>query len=276
MAKIVGGFLMPHDPLIAGAPQAVEPAKRDKVNAAFETIAGRVRELQADTVIVIGDDHYAMFGPHCIPRCLIAIGDVEGPMEDWLGIERGTIENNEPLARHILDTGFADGIDWSFAKSLTVDHAITVPHHFCIRSNPGLRTIPIYLNAGVSPVISSRRAHDIGCNLRKAVESWDRNERVVVFGTGGISHWVGSLQMGRVNEVFDRQVLGMAEQGDVEGLIALSDDYILEQGGNGALEVKNWICAMAALGSARASLIAYEPIPEWITGIGFAELKMAA
>ncbi len=162
MAKMVGGFLLPHDPLIAGAPQAAEPAKSENVRAAFATIATRVRELKADTVIVIGDDHYAMFGPHCIPRCLIAIGDVEGPMEDWLGIELGTINNNEPLARHILDTGFADGIDWSFAKSLKVDHAITVPHHFCLRSNPCVRTIPIYLNAGVPPVISSRRAYEIG------------------------------------------------------------------------------------------------------------------
>jgi protocatechuate 4,5-dioxygenase beta chain len=68
----------------------------------------------------------------------------------------------------------------------------------------------------------------------------------------------------------------LAERGDVDGLIALPDDYILAHGGNGALEVKNWICAMAALGNARASVIAYEPVPEWITGIGFAELKMAA
>jgi protocatechuate 4,5-dioxygenase beta chain len=276
MATIVGGFLMPHDPLITGAPQAAPEQKRQSIEAAFDTIGRRIRELNADTVISVGDDHYAMFGPHCIPRCLIGTGDVEGPLEDWLNIPRGPIANNPALAQHILMTGFADGIDWAFAKSLTVDHAAAVPHHFVSRLNPGLRTIPIYLNAGVFPVIESRRAHVIGESVRRAVESWDKDERVVVLGTGGISHWVGSAGMGRVNEEFDRHVLGMAQQGDVEGLIALSDEYVLEHGGNGALEIKNWICAMGMMGAAKASLIAYEAVPEWITGIGFAELKRAA
>jgi protocatechuate 4,5-dioxygenase beta chain len=276
MATIVGGFLMPHDPLITGAPQAAPEQKRQIIESAFDTIGRRIRALNADTVISIGDDHYAMFGPHCIPRCLIAIGDVDGPLEDWLNIPRAPMANNTALAEHILKTGFADGIDWAFAKSLTVDHAAAVPHHFVSRHNPGVRTIPIYQNAGVFPVIESRRSHVIGQSIRRAVESWDKDERVVVLGTGGISHWVGSAEMGRVNEAFDRHVLGMAEQGDVEGLIALSDDYILEQGGNGALEIKNWICAMGVMGEVKASLIAYEAVPEWITGIGFAELKRAA
>lgn len=275
MATIVGGFLMPHDPLISSITDAAEPAQRDSVLAAFESVNRRVRELDADTAVIIGDDHYALFGPHCIPRCLLGIGDVDGPAENWLDIEHGVIRNNEALAQHILLTGYADGIDWSFAKALTVDHAIAVPHHYCVKSNPKLRTIPVYLNCGVMPVIESQRAQQIGASIRGAVNSWQGQERVVVFGTGGISHWVGSAEMGRVNQEFDRRVLEMAGRGDVDALIALSDEEILREGGNGALEIKNWICAMAALGKVRAEVIAYEAVPQWITGIGFAELKAA-
>lgn len=275
MATIVGGFLMPHDPLIPSMTDAPSEAQRDKVLAAFASIEKRIRALAADTAIIIGDDHYALFGPHCIPRCLIGIGDVDGPMENWLGIERDIIANNEALATHIMHSGFDDGVDWSFAKSLTVDHSITVPHHYCLRCNPEIRSIPVYLNCGVMPVINGPRARSIGESIGRAVASWKGDERVVVFGTGGISHWVGAAEMGRVNETFDRRILDLAQAGDIGGLADLGDEEILEQGGNGALEIRNWICAMAAMGQVNAELIAYEPVAEWITGIGFAELKAA-
>ena len=276
MARIVGGFLAPHDPLITSAPDAVDKARSDKVHGAFGRIADRVRELKADTAIVIGDDHYAMFGPHCVPRCLIGIGDVDGPLEPWLGVPHGVIENNEPLARHIMQTGFDEGVDWAFAKTLTVDHSIAVPHHFVLRGNAAVKTVPIYLNAGVLPVIASRRAYQIGQSVRRAVESWPGDERVVVLGTGGVSHWVGSAGMGQVNEAFDRRLLDMVANGDVESLIALSDEQILAEGGNGCLEIKNWIFAMGVAAPESAELIAYEPTPEWITGLGFAELRLSA
>jgi len=100
-----------------------------------------------------------------------------------------------------------------------------------------------------------------------------------VFGTGGISHWVGEAQMGRVNEEFDRMVLSCVEKGDVESLIKLDTDYILEHGGNGALEIRNFICAMGAMsglkGKIKGRVICYEPMPQWITGLGFAELLAA-
>jgi protocatechuate 4,5-dioxygenase beta chain len=276
MAEIVGGFLMPHNPMLTVAPNAADPAKTKTIFGAFETISNRVKELQADTVIVIGDDHYTNFGPHCIPSYLIGIGDVEGPVEAFLGIERSPIQNNEALANHILKTGYAEGIDWSFAKSLTVDHSVAIPYHLAVRNNPGLKTIPIYLNAAVAPVIASRRAYQIGESIRRAVQSWPGNERVVVYGTGGISHWVGSFGMGRVNAEFDHRILEMFRAGDIEGLIGLSDETILAEGGDGCLEIKNWICAMGAFPGATADVIAYEAVPEWITGMGFAEVKMVA
>ncbi|WP_321390634.1 hypothetical protein [Emcibacter sp.] len=275
MAEIVGGFLMPHNPMLTVAPQAADPAQSKTIFDSFEKISNRVKELEADTAIVIGDDHYTNFGPHCFPACLIATGDVDGPVEPFLNIERAPIENNEALANHILKTGYDEGIDWSFAKSLTVDHSIAIPHHLAVKTVPGLRTIPIYLNAAVAPIIPSRRAYQIGESIKRAVESWSGNERVVVYGTGGISHWVGSVGMGRINPEFDHRILDMFTNGDIEGLIALDDETILNEGGDGCLEIKNWICAMGAFPGATTETISYEAVPQWITGMGFAEVKLA-
>lgn len=275
MAELVGGFLMPHNPMLTVAPDAADPSQKQVIFDAFQTIAAKVTELQADTVIIIGDDHYTNFGPHCIPTCLVAIGDVDGPVEPFLNIERAPMATNEPLARHILETGYAEGVDWSFAKDLSVDHSVAIPHHLAVKSVPGLRTIPIYLNAAVSPCIGNQRAYEVGQSIRKAVESWSGDERVVVYGTGGISHWVGSIGMGRVNAEFDQRILSLFSAGDIEGLAAISDEEILAEGGDGCLEIKNWICAMGLFPGATASVLAYEAVPQWITGMGFAEINPA-
>ena len=246
MASIVGGFVLPHNPGITMVPAARWSAgKHETIFGHFAEVGQRIRALGADTAIVIGSDHYTCFGPHCIPSCLIAVGDVEMPFEDWLGIEPAAIANNQALARHILTFGLGEGVDWAFAKSITVDHAIAIPYQLALSGIPGLRTIPIYLNSGIEPLLPSRRAFALGDSVRRAIEAWPGNERIVVLGTGGMSHWVGDEQMGSVNAEFDEYLMDLIEAGDVEALIALSDAEIEEHAGNGAWEIKNFICAMA-------------------------------
>ena len=61
------------------------------------------------------------------------------------------------------------------------------------------------------------------------------------------------------------------------GTLTLGGTLIVANGGNGALEIRNWIIAIAAMpGKVRGELFCYEPMPPWITGIGLAELKSAA
>ncbi len=272
MAEIVGGFLIPHDPLIAVIPDAPAPHHAERITRGMEHVATRLRELQVDTVITIGDDHYGMFGPGCIPACLIGIGDVEGPLEPFLGFARAPIPNNEELAAYILQCGFEDAIGWSYARSLVVDHSCAVPYYLCYRHVPGVRMIPIYLNDGVAPYVPVALARRIGENIRRAVQTHAGGERVAVIGTGGWSHWVGAPEMGRINEAFDAQVNALIVSADVDGLAALSDATVLATAGNGALEFRNWICALTAVGATRADLLSYDAVPAWVSGLGFAEL----
>ncbi len=276
MAQIVAGFLMPHVPLMASIPMAPPENKRKACMDAYATIASRIRDLHIDTVVVIGDDHYTLNGPACIPQCMIGVGDVEGPAEDaWLGIPRRSIRNNEPLALHIMQYGFDHGIDWTVSKTFLLDHAAMIPIEYAVRPVASVKSIPIYINSGIAPVISSRRAFQIGQIVGKAIAAWGGGERVAILGTGGISHWVGMAEMGKVNIEWDRKIISFVESGDAESLIAISDDEIIREGGNGGLEIKNWILAMGALGKTKGKLIAYEPVPEWITGCGYMELKAA-
>jgi protocatechuate 4,5-dioxygenase beta chain len=274
MATIVGGFCIPHTPLITSSPEAATPDQAARVMNAFGHVREQIEKLNADTVIVIGDDHCAMFGTDCQPSILIGIGDLEGPIEPWLRIERRPVANNMELAEQIMHFGFDAGFDWAVAKTLALDHSTMVPIHLAVP--PQVRAIPIYIASGMKPLIRGQRCKQLGQMIGAAVAASPGNERVVILGTGGISHWVGMADMGRINVEFDRSILEMVERGDIDGLVALTDEHIVEHAGNGALEVRNWIVAMAALPAFSASVIAYEPVEPWITGLGFAALQIAA
>lgn len=271
MGKIVGGFLMPHEPgVLRIAPPWSEA--QQQVMGAYTTIAERIAQLQADTVIVIGSDHYVLFGPQCLPACLIGTGDVSGPYERFEGMEQGPMRTNAPLAQHIADFGRHNGVDWAVAKHITVDHSIGIPARLCALPNEGVSVIPVYLASAVEPLIPKRRAHQVGAAIRSAVEAWSGDARVVVIGSGGISHWVGLPQMGQVNPTFDRQVMDAVAANDAEALIALDDAQILRDAGNGALEIRNFLCAMGALGQGQHRVLHYANGAEWVTGLGFMEL----
>jgi len=278
MAKVVGGFLVPHDPVMFVAPEAPGREIRDRMWKAFETCAIRLAELKPTSVLIVGADHYMLFGTNCLPSFLIGSGDIDGPLDALPGLKRGVIPDSAPLAQHIAEHGLENGFDWAVARALTIDHSVGIPNQLIVQPlrDAGARvgTIPVYLAAGVDPYIRLTRAVALGRQIHEAIEASPSDERVAVIGSGGISHWVGTADMGRVNEKFDREILDYAIRGDLDAISALSDAYILENGGNGGMEIRNWACAMGALAGARGEVIDYAPVPEWVTGLGFVQLHL--
>ena len=280
MGKIVGGFWMPHDPVMFVAPNAPPEAQRETVWGAYTQCAERLAALRPTSVIIVGCDHYILFGTHCLPRYVIGTGDVDGPIDRLPGLAREQVLNNERLAGHIVEHAQLQGIDWTVARSFTVDHSFSIPHQKVVKPaqlmlGRELPTIPVYLACGVDPYITLPRAADLGRQIRAAVECFDEEERVVIIGSGGISHWVGTVEMGRVAEEFDLEILRHGVNGDLESLCAYSDEEILRRAGNGAMEIRNFACAMAALECPQGEVIAYEAVPVWVTGLGFVQLKEA-
>jgi protocatechuate 4,5-dioxygenase, beta chain len=272
MASIVGGFIVPHDPLIFINPQKADGTE---VFAAFCDVRRRIAALEANCAIVIGADHYILFGPNCLPQFVIGIGEAHGPIDALPGVANRPIPTHPELATQIARHGHAAGYDWAVSKSMAVDHAVGVPVRCCLPDDDSVAVVPVYLASGVEPLVSKRRAFDLGCSIASAVADFPSDDRVVVIGSGGISHWVGTAEMGRINSDFDHMVLGALELGDHDALIALDDAKIFEQAGNGAFEIRQFLCAMGAVGSGAGETIAYLPWKGGATGLGFAELKVA-
>jgi protocatechuate 4,5-dioxygenase beta chain len=276
MAKIVGGFIVPHNPIMFLNPDAPKPAQKEAVLNAYDAMLDRVRELEADTAIIVGCDHYILYGTDCLPPYVISGGDLDGPVDQLPGLKRAPIAAHGPLGMHIAREGSAAGVDWTVGRAMSVDHSIAIPHHYLVKPIDGMKTVAVMLACGADPFLPMRRAYQLGEQIARAVDSHAGDERIIVIGSGGISHHVGDERMGEVNPDFDKLVLDAVASGDHEALIALDDDRILREGGNGAMEIRTFVCAMGALASSGGRITAYEPIPEWITGMGFAELKAAA
>lgn len=78
----------------------------------------------------------------------------------------------------------------------------------------------------------------------------------------------GASKLLPLDPKWDRSLMDAFVAGDVSILDAVSDDAITAVGGRGAHEIRSWVAALAALGAYRAEELFYEPINEWIAGMG--------
>jgi 2,3-dihydroxyphenylpropionate 1,2-dioxygenase len=73
-----------------------------------------------------------------------------------------------------------------------------------------------------------------------------------------------------INASWDEEFLRALAQGDVAYVKALTYEEVEEKAGHGGHEILNWVALMGAMGGASAEILSYEPVTEWICGMGFA------
>jgi hypothetical protein len=168
-------------------------------------------------------------------------------------------------AMGLLEAGLAAGIDFAYSYEIESWDELSVPLHFLTPDSP-LPVVTIYTNCGAPPLPTPRRCREVGAFVGDFVRSRPTGERVALLATGGLSHWVGTPETGRINPEFDHRFLDHIGRGDVDTLSRLSYEEIERDAGNGGQEIRNWIGLLGAVPGWKGELLAYEPVPEWITG----------
>lgn len=79
--------------------------------------------------------------------------------------------------------------------------------------------------------------------------------------------------MPRINPEWDRAFLQAVTEGRGEQLAAMDTEDIERDAGNGGQEIRSWLTVLGALPGVKGRILAYEPVPEWITGMGVAVLE---
>jgi len=269
MAELVAAIAASHAPLILSAWNAAPADQRERIERALKDLHRRLSGARPDVVVIAANEHFTNFFLNNFPAFCIGVADgYMAPIEDWLGVEKTIIPGHRSLSEWLLSSGLQHDFDLSFSEELILDHGIVTVLH---QLTPGLRCpiVPIIQNCSVSPMPTLRRCYRFGEFLRQAIAEWPVDARVAVVGSGGLSHWVGDPKVGQINETFDRWFLERLASGDVESLMALSDDEMLAAG-NGAHEIRSWLTAAGVAGGAPAEVLCYEPVKAWITGIGLA------
>jgi 2'-aminobiphenyl-2,3-diol 1,2-dioxygenase large subunit len=248
------------------SPDGLE-ARAERVFDGMREVGRRVQAVAPDVLLVISGDH--MFNIHMglqVPLC-IGVADSWTPFGD-MGIERRPFPGHRALAEHLVERAAADGFDIAKAEELEPDHGIALPLLF---ADPGRRipVVPVLVNVNMSPLPQPGRCYRLGQVLRSAIESFGGpGSRVAVIGTGGLSHWLCVPRMGEVAAEFDRMVINEIIAGRAERLAQMSAAEVVARAGNGGIEIVTWLMAAATLPGRSGTAVYYEPMPEWLTGMG--------
>ncbi len=269
MAEIVGAALTAHAPLITGKPEVSKPEQRDRLYAGFREAGRRLHAARPDLLVMFVNDHLQNFAYNNLPAfCIGLAGSYEAPSEGgaaFMRIPARTLRGNPEWAMSLLEAGLAAGIDFAYSHDIESWDELSVPLHFLM---PGgeVPLVTVYTNCAAPPLPTPRRCHQVGAFVGDFIRARPSGERVALVATGGISHWVGTPETGRINPEFDLRVLDHVARGDIEPLTRLTWEEIEREGGNGGQEIRNWIALLGAVPGWKGDVLAYEGVAEWITG----------
>ncbi len=271
MANLVGIFAASHGPIIARDWEVMPKDHRDKLARAFDEVGRRLHDCRPDVLVVISPDHWVNFFINNLPAVCVGIGEEhDGPPEPFMKkvYPHERLAGHAALGRHILQTALDNDFEPALSHRLRLDHGTCIPL-WRTGVPPELPLVPILVNDLEEPMPSIRRCFAWGRLLRRAIESYAEPLRVAVLATGGLSHSIGEATMGWIDEKFDRDLIKLFESGEEAAL----DRFLtteLPRTGNGANEMRDWVIAHGAAGSAGFELIDYFPSPPTLVGAGFA------
>ena len=107
----------------------------------------------------------------------------------------------------------------------------------------------------------------LGKAIRKAVESWEEDLKVVIFGTGGMSHQIQGPRAGLVNREFDTAFLDGLSR-DPERLAQIPPLEYLRDAGAEAIELVMWLIMRGALGEKAKEVYRFYHVPASSTAVG--------
>ncbi len=272
MARITAGVATSHVPAIGAA---VDLGKTGKpywkpLFAGYEFSKEWIATEKPDVIFLVYNDHATAFGLENIPTFAIGCADeYEIADEGWGARPVPVVKGAPDLAWHVRQSVIQDDFDLTTVNEMKVDHGLTVPLTLMYGQPdewPCL-VIPFAVNVIVYPPPSGRRCYLLGKAIRKAVESFDEDLNVQVWGTGGMSHQLQGPRAGLINQDFDRKFLDDLID-NPEGLADIPHvDYMREAGSEG-IELVMWLIMRGALNDKVKEVHRHYHVPASNTAVG--------
>ncbi|KAB2914281.1 MAG: protocatechuate 3,4-dioxygenase [Hyphomicrobiaceae bacterium] len=280
MARIVGGLTTSHIPAVGNAiaKQLFDDPYWKPFFDGYPKARTWLDAVKPDVAIVIYNDHGLNFFLDKMPTFAVgAAFEYKNDDEGW-GIPMLPPFKGDPkLSWHVIDSLVRDEFDICSCQEMTVDHGFTVPMQLLWPdyAASGIRTIPISINTVQHPIPSPARCYKFGRALGRAVESYPEDVKVVIVGTGGLSHQLDGKRAGFINKEFDLMCMDKIV-GEPETLAKLSPLELVREAGAQGAEFILWLAMRGALTGKVRKLHSNYHIPISNTGAGMLVLENAA
>jgi len=250
MARIIGGVATTHVPSIGKA------IAENKYNdpywkpffQGFEYVHSWLAREKPDVAVVFYNDHGLNFFLDKLPTFAVgAAAEYRNEDEGWgIPVSR-SIAGDPALSWHIINALVADEFDITMCQEMLVDHAVTIPMALMWPGETwSIKIVPVSINTVQHPLPSLARCLKLGRSVGRAVESYKEDLRVMMVGTGGLSHQLDGKRAGFINKEFDQLCMDKIVN-DPETLTRYSiHDWVAQAGAQG-VEFLNWMAMRGAL-----------------------------
>lgn len=272
MARLTAGVFTSHVPAIGAAVDLGNTGDDywKPVFAGYEYSKEWIAGQKPDVILLVYNDHASAFDLKMIPT--FAIGCAESfPIADegWGARPVPEVKGHPDLAWHIAQSVILDEFDLTIVNEMPVDHGLTVPLTLMFDQPSAwpCQVIPFAVNVVQYPPPTGNRCFQLGKALRRAVESFDQDLNVQIWGTGGMSHQLQGPRAGLINPEFDKQFLN--DLVDSPEVLARKPhvDYLRESGSEG-VELVMWLVARGALDAKVLEKHRFYHVPASNTAVG--------
>ena len=265
MARIVAGIACSHVPAIGVAmdKNLTGSAYWEPLFRGYQPARDWLRKLAPDVAIVVYNDHASAFSLEIIPTFLIGVADRFPIADEGFGPRPvPDVQGHPRLAWHLAESLILDEFDMTIANDMPVDHGLTVPLSVtCGKTDAWpFRVIPICVNVVQYPPPTGARCFKLGRAIARAVASFPEDLRVVIYGTGGMSHQLQGERAGLINRQFDTAFLDNLTKDPLSLTRITHTEYMREAGSEG-VEMVMWHVMRGALNDDAAELYRHYHVP---------------
>ncbi|HTQ98804.1 MAG TPA: class III extradiol dioxygenase family protein [Candidatus Acidoferrum sp.] len=251
MAHIIGALTSSHIPSIGNAisgGKQNEPYWKEFFDG-YKPVHQWLQEQRPDVAVVIYNDHGLNFFLNNLPTFAVGAASEYITKDEGWGLPVFPPYRGYPeMSWHVIESLIDQEFDIAMCQEMAMDHAFINPMRlFWPNENPpAIKTIPVAINTVQFPLPRPARCYALGKAIANAVASWPTDEKVVVIGTGGMSHQLDGERAGFINKKFDEMCME-ALLNEPEKLAKFSSlDLVREAGAQGA-EIIMWLAARGAL-----------------------------
>ncbi|MGH7798926.1 MAG: class III extradiol dioxygenase family protein [Candidatus Binatia bacterium] len=279
MAQIVAGIGSSHVPAVGAA---FDQGKQDTPEwkplfDGYRPVMQWLNQAHVDLAIFIYNDHGTDFFFDKYPTFAMGVGNEFAIADEgWGKRPLGPVPGDPEFSWHVAQSLIVESeFDVTVCQEMALDHGLLTPLPLLWSHKPhwAIKVLPIFVNVIQHPLPTARRLWKLGKALRKAVESYPKDVRVAVIGTGGLSHQLHGERFGFRNEQWDLEFMDRIVR-DPESLVDISHHEYMARGGAEAVEMIMWLGMRGAM-SAEVKLVHKNYYAPMLTGMGLLLLEDA-